>query len=308
MTRNNSPLNRIEQIQFMDGTMWTHDDIILEIATVTDGSDIIYGTPGEDDMHGLGGNDWIYGLGGNDILQGDSGDDRVYGGAGADTLVGGPGNDRLDGGSGADTYIFNLGDGHDTIYDSDTTAENKGTIELGAGILSSDIDLQRIGNDLKVIVAGASDSLTIKNWIRNDTPRIGVGSITFADGSIWDTEAITDMLVQGTEGDDLMYGFSGSDAMNGSAGNDLLYARSGDDTLNGEAGNDTLSGGDGTDTLDGGSGEDTLDGGFGNDTLQGGLGADTYLFGRGSGQDTIIDRDKTAGNLHTLRFGDDITR
>ena len=35
-------------------------------------------------------------------------------------------------------------------------------------------------------------------------------------------------------------------------------------------------------------------------------GNDTYLFGRGSGQDTIIDYDKTAGNLDTILLNNDV--
>lgn len=50
-----------------------------------------------------------------------------------------------------------------------------------------------------------------------------------------------------------------------------------------------------------------MDGGQGNDYLLGEPGSNTYLFGRGSGQDIIIDRDKTVGNLDTIRLASDIT-
>ena len=36
-------------------------------------------------------------------------------------------------------------------------------------------------------------------------------------------------------------------------------------------------------------------------------GNDTYLFGRGSGQDTIVDYDTTAGNLDTILLNSDIS-
>jgi Ca2+-binding RTX toxin-like protein len=56
--------------------------------------------------------DWygtVKGLGGDDILQG---------GKSTDVLDGGKGDDLLQGGDGEDTYLFNRGDGTDTIYDS----------------------------------------------------------------------------------------------------------------------------------------------------------------------------------------------
>lgn len=65
----------------------------------------------------------------------------------------------------------------------------------------------------------------------------------------------------------------------------------------------------------GGHGDDVLDGGAGGDTLYGGTdissnnpnGNDTYLFGRGSGQDIIIDPDPTANNIDTIWLGSNLT-
>lgn len=57
----------------------------------------------------------------------------------------------------------------------------------------------------------------------------------------------------------------------------------------------TLRGLGGNDTLRGGASGDALEGGVGNDRLEGGLGGDTYLFGRGDGQDTIIEMDAAPG-------------
>jgi hypothetical protein len=235
MFRNNSPLNRIEQIQFMDGTVWTYDDILVEASHTTEGDDIIYGDEQDNVLSGAGGNDQIYGLEGADTLNGDlgndllygadgedalnggdgndtlyggqgddvlsggAGSDKLYGQAGDDTLQGGLGNDLLNGSTGNDIYLFNLGDGQDTIYDTDSTPGNYDTIELGEGILPTDVKPERIGNDLKLTIEGTTDSITVKNWIRDNTPGIGVGSITFADGTIWDTSYIADVLVKGTD-------------------------------------------------------------------------------------------------------------
>ena len=62
-----------------------------------------------------------------------------------------------------------------------------------------------------------------------------------------------------------------------------------DNQLMGGAGNNVLAGGAGNDTLAGYLGDDVLDGGAGNDLLYGNEGGnDTYVFGRGYGQDTIL--------------------
>ncbi|MBM4329357.1 MAG: hypothetical protein FJ118_19610 [Deltaproteobacteria bacterium] len=68
--KNDSLLNRVEQIQFMDGAVWTHDDILLQIVAPTEGDDIIYGGAGDDAINGAGGNDALYGNAGNDALYG----------------------------------------------------------------------------------------------------------------------------------------------------------------------------------------------------------------------------------------------
>lgn len=77
-------------------------------------------------------------------------------------------------------------------------------------------------------------------------------------------------------------GTDGANELSGTDGLDILYGLGGSDTLNGGAGNDLLIGGDGDDTLNGGAGDDFLQGNAGNDT---------YVFGKGSGNDIIIDFD-----------------
>jgi Ca2+-binding RTX toxin-like protein len=49
-----------------------------------------------------------------------------------------------------------------------------------------------------------------------------------------------------------------------------------------------------------------LVGNAGNNVLTGGAGNDTYMFGRGAGQDLIIDTDATPGNTDVLSFGSGI--
>ncbi|MGV3551469.1 calcium-binding protein [Rhizobium sp.] len=70
-----------------------------------------------DDINFTGstGKDKFTSFGGNDTLDGGAGKDTLNGGAGDDIIIGGKGNDTLKGGAGADTFVFQAGDGKDTI-------------------------------------------------------------------------------------------------------------------------------------------------------------------------------------------------
>ena len=60
-------------------------------------------------------------------------------------------------------------------------------------------------------------------------------------------------------------------------------------------------------SLYGNDGNDTLIGGAGDDYLEGGSGSDTYVFGKGFGQDTIFNYDRSTGRKDIIRFTDGIT-
>lgn len=78
--------------------------------------DIIRGLGDDDLLFGLGGDDQMLGGLGNDLVSGGIGSDQMRGGRGEDTMVGGTGNDQMNGGLDADTFVFELGDGNDTIF------------------------------------------------------------------------------------------------------------------------------------------------------------------------------------------------
>ncbi|HEY8236253.1 MAG TPA: hypothetical protein VIF85_06405, partial [Gaiellaceae bacterium] len=87
------------------------------------GNDELLGGAGAETLLGGNGNDLLVG-GGAGTLSGGNGDDTVAGGPGAETLLGGNGNDSIDGnkgndvafmGNGNDTFVWDPGDGSDTI-------------------------------------------------------------------------------------------------------------------------------------------------------------------------------------------------
>jgi Ca2+-binding RTX toxin-like protein len=198
---------------------------------------------------------YLYGTEQDDNLTGGSGNDQLMGGGGNDTLTGGGGNDYLSGGMGADTYVFNRGDGQDMISSgaSDSFSDR---IQFGPGITMADVDVARQYDDLVLTLAGSSDSIRIFGYYSSWNPN-RVGTIAFADGSVWD-EAAIERKVNPTN-DWLMAPVAGS--LDGGLGDDNLMGSSEADILYGDAGNDMLNGNDGVDTI---------------------------LFGRGDGQDTVM--------------------
>ena len=300
-----------ERVLFADGTTWDLEALKnMTRGTPSQGADMLYGDSGTDVLDGLAGNDRIYGGAGDDRLIGGAGNDNLYGEAGNDTLEGGDGNDSLNGdagndildggagddslsgGQGDDVYLFYRGMGQDSISEFDMSVGNNDTIRVAAGISAADITLTRDLWDLQLGIKGTTDRMTIRSYT---DANYQVERVAFADGSVWTVDDLRRLSrVAPSEAADTVYGDDSNERIDGLAGDDKLYGLSGDDVLIGGAGNDQL---------DGGNGNDTLDGGIGNDTLSGGAGNDTYLFQRGGGQDTISDRDWTAGNVDVIKFG-----
>ncbi|MFH7043510.1 calcium-binding protein [Paucibacter sp. JuS9] len=282
-----------------------------------DGNDILTGGTLGDTLLGGVGNDTLNGVDGDDVLDGGDGDDVLDGGKGADTLRGGAGNDTLggtptgtsgdsglntssyyiggtlgnsyQGGQGSDTlngtaladlYLFNLGDGADTILEPYANGAPTGQVDVlrfGAGINPADVSVTRInGGDLLLKLANGADQVTLKYWYSNSLYR--TERVEFADGTVWTDADLTNrgLVTSGTAGADMLTGLNGFvNTIDGGDGNDNITGGNLGDTLLGGAGNDTLNGLAGDDTLDGGDGNDTLDGGAGADILRGGAGDDT---------------------------------
>lgn len=257
---------------------------------LTDKADIVLAGDGKDTLYGYNGNDRLFGQGG---------DDRIYGGSGDDLISGGAGNDVLAGESGADTYVFGRGYGFDAISDYAENGIQRDTVRL-LGLNPADIRVTADYNDnLVFTIVDTGETLSVPRggywWGQN-----GVGQYVFDDGTVWShDDALRATVAATTENDDVIHGSSAGDAITGQAGNDTLIGNGGNDVIDGGAGNDLLIGSTGWNWIyENGSYRVER-----NTTPQvSANGNDTCLFGRGDGQDTVIDGDYTAGNSDTLRF------
>ncbi len=83
------------------------------------------------------------GTGGDDSLSGDESDNFI---------MGGEGNDTLYGGAGADTFVFNLGDGMDTVMGFENGDQlNFNGISLNGG---DQVGITANGNDVVITIIG----------------------------------------------------------------------------------------------------------------------------------------------------------
>ncbi|HEV7951731.1 MAG TPA: calcium-binding protein, partial [Glaciihabitans sp.] len=325
--------------------------------TITSGNSnaTIYGGAGNDTITDSSGNDTIDGGSGDDVitdtgsgtnvLRGGDGNDRitfgflanntVEGGAGNDllkvdrmqsgswmysnTFAGGIGNDRIESSSSADTYLFNRGDGQDTINDNDYNGYGKtDRLVFGAGIAAGDVTVRRSGNHLVLTIAdpanpAATDQVTIENW---GTGIYRIEQLVFADGTTWTASELSAMAIAGTDGADTIWMWNDSTFVDGKGGNDTIYAGGAAATIYGGDGNDTINSYTGNETVDGGAGDDVIrDQGSGTNVLRGGDGRDTITFyynsnntvEGGAGDDWLkmegIDYSLSQGYMNTLAGG-----
>ncbi|MEC4890327.1 MAG: calcium-binding protein [Nitrospira sp.] len=163
---------QIDQLIFGDGTVWDSAMILDRAVGLT-----LTGTETDNTLRGSVLDDVLIGLGGNDLLVGNEGDDRLFGGLG---------NDELSGDTGDDTYVFNLGDGIDTIYD-ETVPGEANRIVFGTGLAAGDLSFVRneAARTLTIQVgSGGTDRLVLEGFDPTGLDGSLVASmLEFADGS-----------------------------------------------------------------------------------------------------------------------------
>ena len=183
--------SRVERYAFADGTVWTFADVARRMLEGTDGSDRLIGFDDVDD-----------------------------------TLDGGLGSDDMRGGGGDDTYVYEIGDGNDTIFDTGGTDR----IVFGDVIVSELVGFARDGDTLVIRFGQFGGSLAIIDALSNGTGAIE--SFVFADGVTLTSSQLLQVLTSGqqTAGDDVVRAFEGGQTITGGAGDDFLAGGSGADT------------------------------------------------------------------------------
>jgi Ca2+-binding RTX toxin-like protein/GH24 family phage-related lysozyme (muramidase) len=256
----------------------------------------------------------IMGTSGNDFLNGPS-DGDFQGFAGDDTFHIGAGG----------KFVYNMGDGADTIILPPGYSSGDITIYFGPGISFNSLSFKIIpgywvNTKGLVIDMQGGNSITLGDF--ND-----VFTMEFADGTIKDSRDINNILGNTSVGYGFLDGTAGNDTFNGTNNMDFIDGKAGIDTVSyansttavkvdisltdttqygGDSSGDFLSnienliGSSYNDTLIGNSTVNNLNGGLGNDLLIGGAGAD--IIDGGDGNDTVsYVGSSTAVNVSLLR-------
>jgi hypothetical protein len=148
-------------------------------------------------------------------------------------------------------YVFNLGDGADTINEVEVYGQptaQADTLRFGVGIDPADVAASRQGTSLQLKHRNGTDSVTVTNWYTapGATPN-QIERVEFADGTVWTSSTLTDegLAVVGTNDADSLTGLSN-------------YAN-------------------------------ILQGNWGADVIAGGAEADTFIFGWGDSADILYE-------------------
>src|SRR5690606_2575536 len=156
----------VEYFEFADGS-------VVDYATLVSWAFVIEGDNASNLLTGTNQADRVYGYDSDDVLEG---------GSEEDVLTGGRGNDLLKGGAGRDAYVFNRGDGMDTIEDT-VEAGVGNIITFGAGIAREDVSITVDGKDM-LVHSGQGDSVRITNYAPNGEHQgTVIDTLEFADGT-----------------------------------------------------------------------------------------------------------------------------
>lgn len=125
------------------------------LETIAESNTKIYTFTDKSETHYLyTNNSTIFAREGNDNIIG-----TFNGHSGNDYFFGGKGNDQISGGVGDDIYFFNLGDGQDTIYESNNK-EDVNFLVFGEGILKENIEIYRLNqSDIQISIKDTEDKI-----------------------------------------------------------------------------------------------------------------------------------------------------
>ena len=221
-----------EYFAFSNNTIITRDDLI----DAANGVHITTAGAGNATLTGTGYRDNLVGAGAAQFLDG---------GEGNDTLEGHGGNDTLSGGNGDDHYIWQRGEGNDTINDQGASVTEVDRLKL-VGISQNDVTLTRDGvtNNIQLVITNgslSSSTLTMNDRLSATDSGKRIELIEFSDG-FW---TLDDILTKTTTN-------AISNTTTGTAYSDYLVGAANAEVLSGAAGDDKIDGGTGSaiDTLE----------------------------------------------------------
>ncbi len=248
-------------------------------------------TAGQIDLaiRGGAGNDTLIGSHGNDTVAGDTGNDVARLGDGDDQFVWNPGDgsDTVEGQAGTDTLLFNGANVNEKI---DVSA-NGGRVRLTRDVGNVTMDLNGVEH-LQLNASGGADTITVNDLTGTGTNQVAI-DLAAPPGSATPDGQVDTVVLNATSGDDVINVVNNNGVVTVTGlGADVTISNF-DPTdrlvINGLGGDDVITAsGLGTAlqlTADGGEGDDVLIGSAGNDTLLGGAG-DDVLIGEG-GQDVL---------------------
>lgn len=308
---------RIDRFDFDNGASLNVNDVLAKL-NVSEGAEILYGSPDEDTLAGTEKDSVIYGREGNDVLTGGAGRDQLFGEAGDDTLDGGADRDSLYGGAGNNTYIVAPGTGLDNAMGASLAVAND-TVVFAPGIRPEDVSVQLVdaswggqagdvGYTSLVIGIGGNDALVVRTENGDDLGRGAIQRFRFGDGTEWTLSDVIARADGGKMGWQQRYwgdpttilGSQADDDINDYTGQSVtVQARGNDDNVYLAAGNDIVSAGSGNDNVYSGAGDDLVAGEAGDDRIDTGAGDDVVVFNHGDGHDRLT----TGEGTDTLSFG-----
>jgi Ca2+-binding RTX toxin-like protein len=186
------------------------------------------------DLDGGAGNDNVIGGDGADVLRGGDGHDLLIGDRGADVLLGG---------AGKDLFVWNDGDGNDSIEGGTEDDYVQVNVNPTSG---DDVSIAPSGGRIRVqrnnlayfaLDIGSAETVEV-NAGGGDDVISGVAGL-----------APLSLDVDGGNGNDTLIGGDGPDALRGGAGDDVLLGGAGDDDLFGGADRNVHQGGSGSDVF-----------------------------------------------------------
>jgi Ca2+-binding RTX toxin-like protein len=158
----------------------------------------------------------------NDLIYATDTDDTVtFNTKQTTTIIAGKGDDVIvDNAKGDTTYVYNLGDGSDTIYDRG----GNDTLKL-KDIAYEDVTITTEVADLLITINSDNSTIRVKDWMKLDNT---VEHILFAGDTQVD---LNDILFPKTEGDDYIEATNTDDTIDALGGDDTVTSSNGNDII-----------------------------------------------------------------------------